>query len=703
MAQVFLRPQSNPTQEQAYQAVTLYFGEAFDNKQQSGLSIINNQVPNLDYPYHGLSFRIPNLKFNVADIPYYVISDINEATPLTDTPILGDDLERVDPYGTADRFTVNFKDSAFDTVPIGVTPDDFYSIPYKYFVKDGQVYRALTRQAVWSPTTQYYKSKKTYKMQYSVVGTGIINFNFGFTTLFGSGTTGYGTAFSTPDDISYSINWNNDNWNWGLPRISSAQYNDFYGEAVGVSATATYNGPYVEAFPVAFSIPKGKTITGYGGTYTLTKTTQYYGTIIVKYDEFAVATEAFVSALEEKCWASPLYPHGDYGPNTPPYGGRGKAPISKDNPRQNIQKGKVGGILEDPTSGKGIVIYKMDELQFSDFIQKLTDTSFSGFSEGIVGTLLGGNTDPLNIISSAYNYLNKDTGNILFIKKSPVEFFHSATYNFSKLMIGSAAVNNVSAQVVKEWWYEGAASVSLLDGTVQGSFVKANDFTDLEPYTSAELYFPMASPIQVPPSYLCNSLLGIDWGYNLLDSSATYTVTINTGLGGGYVQLATSGKCCSSAETLIAKKDTSEALESIGSLVAKGVSTVATGGITAPELVTTAAGAAMTAIPSTQQMVMSNLPTSGSSIPYNDSIVGGRKSAFLTITKSIRFSSGEEGADSGREQVQGKFSNFYVSGLSSVGDDNFFSVLEVKMDMASKMTKAEYDKAISLLHEGVWL
>ena len=49
MAQVFLRPQSDPTHEQAYQAVTLYFGEAVDNKQQSGFSLINQNISSFNF------------------------------------------------------------------------------------------------------------------------------------------------------------------------------------------------------------------------------------------------------------------------------------------------------------------------------------------------------------------------------------------------------------------------------------------------------------------------------------------------------------------------------------------------------------------------------------------------------------------------------------------------------------------------------
>ena len=700
MAQVFLRPQSNPSAEQAYQAVTLYFGEVNDHKTESGYSLIRNCVPDLQHPYHGLCFWIENLTFTDGQVVYTVVDYLNEASPLTGTPILDDDLEKVDPYGTADRFTVNFKDSAFETVTLGIKPDDFDLTPYRYFVKDGQVYRALTRSATWNATTQYYKSKKIYKMQYNVVNSGIINFDFGFTTMFGQSPSGYGMVFTVPNDTSYSVSWNVDSWDWGMPNIDFARGNSFYGCGVNVSSSASYKGPYTEAFPVAFTIPAHTTISGYGGTWVVEENTQYYGAIIIQYDQYGIAKKAFVEAVEEKCWAAPTHPHGDYGPNTPAYGGAGRSPVKRDDPRQNIMKGKVGGILTNPTSGKGIVIYKMDELEFTDFIRKFTDTSFSGFAEGLIQNPL---TNPIQMISNAYNYLNKDADNILFVKKSPVEFYHSDTHNFSKLMIGSAEIHDVSAQVVLGWWQEGAMAVSLKDDSDLGQYVQVNDFTDLEPYTSAEIYCPLASPVQIPPSYLCNSTLGIDWGFNLLDSSATYTINLHTGLGGGYIQLATSGMCCSNAETLIAKKDTSTAVESIGALVAKGVSTVATGGLTAPDLVTTAAGAAMTAVPSSQQMVLSNLPTSGSSIPYNDCIVGGRRSLFLTITKSVRFSSGEESNDSGRATVQGKFSNFYVSSLYDVGDGNYASVLDVKLDMESKMTKSEYDKIIALLHEGVWL
>lgn len=705
MAQVFLRPQSNPTQEQAYQAVTLYFGEAFDNAQQSGFSLINQNIPDTNSTYHGLCFWINNLDFDAGGKHYYVISDVNEASPLTDTPILGDDLERVDPYGTADRFTVNFKDSAFEEVPFGIMPDDFYSLPYKYFVKDGLVYRALTRQAQFDPLAHYYRTKKTYKMQYNVVGTGIINFSFGFTTMFGEGPSGYGTVFSTPDDITYRTSWNSDSWNWGMPRISSARYNSFYGKGYGVSTTTPYNGPYVEVFPVAFSIPEGKTISGYGGDYTVPKTTQYYGAIIVQYDQYAIPKSAFVEALEEKCWASPLHPHGDYGPNTPAYGGKGKTPIARDNPRQSISKVKVGGILTNPSAGSGIVIYKMNETEFTDFIRKFSSKSLAGFGEGVGETSKFVFGDQL--LTNFFSYMKKDAGNILFIKTSPVEFPHTNTINLGQMKVGSATLANITAQVVTDWYTGDSRTISLSNNSALGKYVRVNDFTDLEPYASAELYFPTASTLSIPPSYLANSQLTLDWGFNLLDSSSTVTATIETNINedgtGGTVQLASTGQCCAKADTLIAERENLDATQSLAPLITKGLATVATGGMTAPDLVTTAAGAAMTAVPSSQQMSVTNIPSGGSSAPYNDCIVGGRRSAILTITKAQRLSSGEEGTGSGREQVQGKFSNFYVSTLNAIGADEFVSVLKVKMDMASGMTKAEYDKIIALLHEGVWI
>lgn len=721
MAQIWVRRQDDLTQEIPLKCASLYWKDMYDNRTQAQYRLLGQHIPNQTDQYHSLSFVVGSPNFTIEGEKWTVLGeDIATADTLTDYPMMDQDIEKVSSYGTGNYYSVQWKDSAFTPMTVGVKPDDWDSMYFcKYFVKTdfgsgwtGYQYQALRRSATWSPTTQYYKSNKTYTMQYTVQGSGIIDFTFGARTILGGGGyyAGNGSkVWSMPKDLNFLCSYYEEPpANMGLPGLTSIESVDS-GTVFSVSNNTTYKGPYCYAVPVAFNIPGGTVIgTGQSGTYEVPQNRQYYGIMFVRQNTFGIVDRISVQAIESLAWAAPTHPHQDYGEDTPAYGGKGKAPVGKDNPRQTITKAKQGGILTDITSGAGIVIYKMTETEFSNFLKAFTDKSLKGWAQqSSSGTL-----NFQNIFSQLSTFMSKDSNNILFIKTSPVDFPSTGTKTISKLMVGTSPVssgyeNNLTAKVVTQWYKEGHNSLAFA-GTELGKFTYANDFTDLEPYTSAEIYFPTASSMSVLPSYLSNCTMQIDYGFNLLDSSATYTTTIYTNLFedslGGTVQLASTGYCCRDADVLVADREIKEAVQSLSPLVAKGIATIATGGMTAPALVTTALGAATTAVESTQPTMTCNVPTSGSTSPYNDCITGGRRSIVLTINKARRFSQGEESASAGRADIMGYYSNFYIEQISTkLTDGDFFSIQEIKMNLASGMTKAEYDKIIALLHEGVWL
>ena len=142
----------------------------------------------------------------------------------------------------------------------------------------------------------------------------------------------------------------------------------------------------------------------------------------------------------------------------------------------------------------------------------------------------------------------------------------------------------------------------------------------------------------------------------------------------------------------------------VGALAATGIATLATGGTALPALLTTAAGAATTAVHDAVDISVSNLPPSSSGSPYDDTVNGGLRDIFLYRPKAKRFTSGESTDDSERAEIIGTFSYKYVSSLTSViPNGNFFNVIDVKLPMANGMTKAEHDKIVALLKEGVYM
>lgn len=681
MAQIEMSNARHPHIKQPYQTADFYFGDAYDNANECGLSIRKVHQADLQQPYLGICFQINHLSFVKDDVRYTLLENINSATPLTATPMKNEDI-----VSHEGQYSIAFNDSLFTAMPVGIKPDDFDALKdICYYTKDGQGYKPGYVNEQWQPLVQYYKCSKDFTMRYNVAGSGTIDFSFGIRTIVGASEFGFSQVWSGPNASTFRLtDYDQYSTPYYMNPIGSTNNVNYFAVAVGGITDKTYTGPYVETFPVSFSIPKDFVLRGYTMPYTAT----YYGTISITYNDAGIPQQAWVQALEKKCWVTEQGSHGAMGEDTPAYGGKGKQPIARDNPKKTIRKAKAAGILSDPTTSSGVVIYKFTESQFTDFLSKLSNWEIN---------TIQGFTDQNTLLSNFFAPKG-NLDNILFIKKSPISFT-SYPIALDNLVVGSMNVFNVNCSVVTEWYKEGTF------GIPSSSEFIPNTFRDLEPYAAGEIYFPLAGSITVPPTYLADSTMTVDYGFDLLGEGANYSVTLKDRKS-GYTTFSISGQCCKDANIFIPGRNVKEAFQSIMPLVGAGVMTLATGGTAAPALTTTAVGAATGFVENVTDLSVTNLPHSGSSQPYDDCVTGGRRNVFLYLVKNEPFNSGEEDVDAGKATIEGYLSRYYVAQLEYVSEGSgttFVSVSDVDLRMTFGMTKAEYDKIIAYLKEGVWL
>lgn len=680
MAQIEMSNARTPHIKNTYQTADFYFGYAYDNADKCGLSIRKVHQADLQEPYLGICFQINRLSFEKDDIRYNLLVGINEATPLTATPMNEDIVAHEGQYSIA------FNDSLFTAMPIGIKPDDFDALKdICYYTKDAQGYKPGYVNEQWQPLVQYYKCSKDFTMRYNVAGSGTIDFSFGIRTIVGASEFGFSQIWSGPNASTFRLtDYDQYSTPYYINQIGNTNKVNYFAVSAGVDST--YTGPYVETFPVSFSIPKDFVLNG----YTIPYTASYYGTISITYNNTGIPQQAWVQALEKKCWVTEQGSYGTMGDDTPAYGGKGKQPIARDNPKGAIRKAKSAGILSDPTTGSGVVIYKFTESEFTNFLSKLNNWS------GNIGTIGGTPTSEGIVDGLLSRFTNLD--NILFIKKSPISF-PSTRISLQTLAIGSLGIKNVSCAVVTAWYKEGSF------GIPSSSEFIPNTFRDLEPYAAGEIYFPLAGSIAVPPTYLADSNIAVDYGFDLLGEGANYSITLKDAKS-GYTTFSISGQCCKDANIFIPGRNVKEAFQSIMPLVGAGVMTLATGGTAAPALTTTAVGAATGFVENVTDLSVTKLPHSGSSQPYDDCVTGGRTNVFLYLVKNEPFNSGELDVDAGKANIEGYLSRYYVAQLGYVSEGSgttFASVSDVDLRMTFGMTKAEYDKIIAYLKEGVWL
>lgn len=445
----------------------------------------------------------------------------------------------------------------------------------------------------------------------------------------------------------------------------------------------------VQSYPCEYVIPKGTVFSG----QALTQDWQMYGVMSVSFNKYGEPVGVIVQALSYNLWSIAQGGSGNAaGPDTNSAGGHGKQTNGTYDPYKPINRNKSGGILTDPTASAGFVIYKFTPSQFTDFLNKFyTETALPSLSSLTPGRQASAETPILDYLANLKGWSNAD--NIVFVKTSPVSF-PSQPASLSKLSIGALGISNISAEVVTEY---------ILDGSVTG--IKfgsdAQWYTDVEPYASASIYFPLAGAIAIPPSILEGVSGTVYYAFNLLNNGCGYSLKLMKD--NSYMYYAKNGECAKSADCVIPGRDISGTVGAVGALAATGIATLATGGTATPALLTTALGAATTAVHDSVDMSISNLPPSSSGSPYDDTVNGGIRDILLYRPKSVRFNSGEKGNNNERSKVMGTFSYKYLTSLDQISDGSYFSVMDIKLDLADGMTKAEHDKIIALLKEGVWM
>lgn len=462
------------------------------------------------------------------------------------------------------------------------------------------------------------------------------------------------------------------------------------GASVFPSGTDT-SATYANSYPVAFMIPKGTVI----NNVTIPKNTSFYGVMSVAFNSYGLPENFIVQALSSEMWSISSGAGNNFGPDSIPSGGKGKQEKGNYDPRKTIKKNKTGGLLLNPTTSAGFVIYQFTPSEFTEFLKKVyTETALPGIDGAWSGILNEININGSGISKTLVNTGWSNTENIVFVKTSPVNF-PTKIYNLSKLSIGALGISGISAKVVQSYIKEPEKPI---DAGSIGS--NPSSFIDVEPYASASIFFPLAGSVAVPPSVLADSSATINYTFNLLNEGAGYSIHINKG--SNYLHLAKNGQCAKSADCVIPGRDISGTVSSLGALAATGIATLATGGTAAPALVTTAMGAATTAVHEATDLSITNMPPTSSGSPYDDTVNGGLRDIVLYRTKAERFTSGE-GSVNSRAEVMGTFSYEYIDSLSTLEPGSFVSVVDAKIDEVSGMTKSEHDKIVALLKEGVYI
>lgn len=446
---------------------------------------------------------------------------------------------------------------------------------------------------------------------------------------------------------------------------------------------------YANSYPVSFMIPKGTTI----DNVTLPKNVSFYGVISVAFSSYGIPVSFIVQAMSSEMWAVKSGAGNSAGSDTQPTGGHGKQQKGGYNPQKSITKNTNGGLLTNPTSAAGFVIYQFTPAEFTEFLSKVyTETALPGIDGAWSGILNEVTINGSGITKTLLNTGWSNTENIVFVKTSPVNF-PTQIYNLSKLSIGALGIGSISARVVQSYIVDGTAALGTIGSDPEW-------FTDVEPYASASIFFPLAGSVAVPPSVLAGSSCSLRYAFNLLNNGCGYSMHIVKG--GNYLHLAKNGECAKSADCVIPGRDISGTVSQLGALAATGIATLATGGTAAPSLVTTALGAATTAVHEATDLSISNMPPCSSGSPYDDTVNGGLRDVVLYRTKAERYTSGE-GTTNYRSGIIGTFSYQYIAGLDQLEAGSFVSLLDLKLPEAAGMTKAEHDRICALLAEGAWI
>lgn len=727
MANMYVREGSYTSPEVTYKCQEFYLQDALDyqDSDHAGLKIIV-QAGDLTNPFTGIRMSGTAASFPVTEggESYRVdLFDFDEmVSPFVPDIKLGVNIKKSpnDEYGNVTWITPN-------PVDIGVKPTDWDTNWRNYYWVDGGNRWMPNTSSEWVPTRHYYHPGNHLKMLY--VSDGLKRFNFGVATRIsyryaadaswrnnpysGMASTlsrnDLDTIGNDADDLQFKDTQSNI-----LVRNTNVSINQW--KATGANSAVIPAGTqsiFAQTYPVHFVVPAGTHVgskdmngqmsTQSGSSFTPTKNTAFFGVLTVSYDYDGFPVSWVITAMEANMWKSATRRQNDYGDDTTPTGGQGPQTIGKYDPRGTIAKAKNGGILTDPTSGKGFVVYKMNTATFTNFMNALysrtvtpewTQALLSNYVYSIA-QLLGSSGNGAPAAISGIPFALTDMSNVVFIKNSPVDF-HANNFRMWRVSVGSlgAAFDGLEVGVVDEYVKETPINFPYNNN--------ANSFTDVEPYKTASIYCPLVGEMQIMPSYLENASITGTVGYNILNDGASCALQIQGD--NGVIRISKSGQCAKSADFVLTKNNTGDSLSKLIPAAAVGAATIATGGTTAPALATTAVGAATGFVQDSTSMSVVNVPQSATGNAYDECVYGGLRSMYLTSVKSERFVSGENvGGTNPRSKVIGQYSYQYIGSIDEIDTNEFASFTDVDLKMGSGMTKAEYDKIIAYLHEGVYI
>lgn len=714
MAQMYVREGSYTAPEVTYQCQEFYLKDALDyqDSDHAGIKIIV-QPGDLTNPFTGIRINGTRSSFPVTDggESFRVdLWDFDEmVSPFVPDIKLGVNIKKSpnDEYGNVTWITPN-------PVTEGVKPSDWDTNYRNYYWVDAGNRWMPNTSSQFIGTRQYYHPGDHLKMLY--VSDGLKRFNFGVSTrisyMYASDASYRNVPFSgmtstyanrdTIDDDTDDLNFRDTQGNF-LVRNNRINIKQRKTVANNLTVPAGTQSIFAQSYPVHFVLPAGQHIgskdlndpmsTQADSSFTPTKNTAFFGVLTVQYDYDGFPASWVITAMEANMWKSATRRQNDYGADTTPTGGQGPQKIGKFNPRGEITKAKNGGILTDPTHGKGFILYKMDTANFTKFMSLLYEQT--AIPSWIADFIAGRQDAKYNV---SFGFPLTDMSNIVFIKNSPVDFA-ADNWAMSRITVGSMGASaigsgHIQVGVVTEYVKETPINFNYSNN--------ANSFTDIEPYKTASIYCPLVGEMQVMPSYLENAKITGTVGYNILNDGASCALQIQGD--NGVIRISKSGQCAKSADFVLTKNNTGDALSKLIPAAAVGAATIATGGTTAPALATTAAGAATGFVQDSTTMSVVNVPQSATGNAYDECVYGGLRSMYLTSVKSERFASGESvGGIDMRSKVIGQYSYQFIGSIDEIGVNEFASFSDVDLKMDDGMTKAEYDKIMSYLHEGVYI
>ncbi len=689
----------NPEEE--YTCADFSWTDMYENKDTANVLFNGIRRPDLQHNYWALSFTCNFYASSDETQTKYDLLNFKGATQLCDaiTPL---DID----WQASPR---HLKDSLFTEIFPGYEGDiNAQDAPVAMKVRYAQLTGEMasgsgrniyTKNAngTWAitnfngsvPTSRipaYYKCSKNFS-RYFISTDGLRNVKFGARSQMSFGSPHYigsgsfddlgsvytdsnafglrtdsGTVYS--EGISFRHHWS----------VDTYLQNTFQGIDVALGAT----------YPVHMVVKAGTYTFGSGSnttTLTFTKDTIFFGTAAYSIKSDGDFGSVIVQVAQDNLFKSYKSRKGDMGADTDPEGGRGPFKVGTGNPLKDVIKAKKNGISTNPTTGAGFYVYRFTDKEWSDFLE------WTG---------------------SAVNVL-EDASYIKFVYKSPLKFT-TKTYTLRGIKIGSVEISKPSdgPGELQPYPVEVVQDTTLEYPAQKTSPWLPETFSDLEPYSSTSVTVPFCSAVQIPPSILATynikkpTEMKVKIYYELLSRAANASITV-TRPGEGVAHYNTFGECAAECPSVIKRDVVGDVGKQLAPTVAAGVATIATGGTAAPLLVGTAAGAATGFTQTATNLAQVNMPNISSSGPYWDTVNGGQYKCSIQGIHTPRLTSGED-SSGGRSGIIGYASGYYIEQLSQISDGTakqYVEVESVKMPLGEGMSKAQADKIVALLKEGV--